>query len=321
MWFADVRVTTKHGYGSASVAVRAEKRATKSDKLIVLFSETETAKQNQKFPFHFFFRFAVEGWGGEAREKCKEIFWFLHTRVRERVRGALVSITTQSWRTERFRATTRSARAISRQNPADFARNTFELRPIHTAVNEMNEEEEKANCFAFGLWTVIRRSLNGKYRNKRFLCECSCGKEKIVSAANLKSGKSRSCGGCPMIIHGKSRTKVYRAWQDMIQRCHNGNNPSYPDYGGRGIRVCVEWRKSFTSFYEYVGDPPDEEEKWSIDRKNFNGDYEPGNTRWATAKEQAMNRRPRKKQSARRRNEHVPSESEHDSAIKTYENL
>ncbi len=104
----------------------------------MLFSETETAKQNQKFPFHFFFRFAVEGWGEETREKCKEIFWFLHTRVRERVRGALGRIPTQSERTERFRATTRSARAISRQNPADFARNTFELRPIHTASTKMS---------------------------------------------------------------------------------------------------------------------------------------------------------------------------------------
>ena len=72
----------------------------------------KTAKQNQKFPFHFFFRFAAEGWGEEAREKCKEIFWFLHTRVRERVRGALVSFTTQSERTMQFQATTRSARAI-----------------------------------------------------------------------------------------------------------------------------------------------------------------------------------------------------------------
>ena len=72
-----------------------------------------TAKQNQKFPFHFFFRFAAEGWGEEAREKCKEIFWFLHTRVRERVRGALVRITTQSERTRQFQATTRSARAKS----------------------------------------------------------------------------------------------------------------------------------------------------------------------------------------------------------------
>jgi len=69
-----------------------------------------TAKQNQKFPFHSF-RFAVEGWGEETREKCKEIFWFLHTRVRERVRGALIRITTQSERTRQFQATTRSARA------------------------------------------------------------------------------------------------------------------------------------------------------------------------------------------------------------------
>ena len=93
-----------------------------------------TAKQNQKFPFHFFFRFAVEGWGEETREKCKEIFWFLHTRVRERVRGALVRITTQSGRTMQFQATTRSARAISLSR--DSIQNTFELRSIHTAKKE-----------------------------------------------------------------------------------------------------------------------------------------------------------------------------------------
>jgi len=78
---------------------------------MMLFLETETAKQNQKFPFHFFFRFAAEGWGEEAREKCKEIFWFLHTLSLERVRGALVRITTQSERTRQFQVTTRSARA------------------------------------------------------------------------------------------------------------------------------------------------------------------------------------------------------------------
>ena len=106
-----------------------------------------TAKQNQKFPFHFFFRFAAEGWGEEARGKCKKIFWFLHTRVRERVRGALVRITTQSERTIQSRATTRSARAISRQNPADFARNTFELRPIHTAKIR-NQKPKWGHSFA-----------------------------------------------------------------------------------------------------------------------------------------------------------------------------
>jgi hypothetical protein len=80
-----------------------------------------TAKQNQKFPFHFFFRFAAEGWGEEAREKCKEIFWFLHTRVRERVRGALVSFTTQSERTMQFQATTRKKHSnFVQQTPPKF---------------------------------------------------------------------------------------------------------------------------------------------------------------------------------------------------------
>ncbi len=77
----------------------------------MFISQSETAKQNQKFPFHFFFRFAAEGWGEETRGKCKEIFWFLHTRVCERVRGALIRITTQSERTRQFQGTTRSARA------------------------------------------------------------------------------------------------------------------------------------------------------------------------------------------------------------------
>ena len=108
-----------------------------------IVSILNTAKQNQKFPFHFFFRFAVEGWGEETREKCKEIFWFLHTRVRERVRGASVRITAQSERTKQFQATTRPARAISRQNPADFVRNTFELRPIHTAKIENRNQKPK----------------------------------------------------------------------------------------------------------------------------------------------------------------------------------
>ena len=111
-----------------------------------------TAKQNQKFPFHFFFRFAVKGWGEEAREKCKEIFWFLHTRVRERVRGALVRITTpacaeasagrQSGRTRQFQVTTRSARAISSFRQGS-ARNAVELCPIHTARNRNRILEPK----------------------------------------------------------------------------------------------------------------------------------------------------------------------------------
>ena len=89
--------------------MRAEKRATKSGKLIVLFSETETAKQNQKFPFHFLS--APPTPPAEENKKGKENFWVLPARVRERGRGAFVRITTQSERTRQFQATTRSARA------------------------------------------------------------------------------------------------------------------------------------------------------------------------------------------------------------------
>ena len=100
------------------------------------------ANQNQKFPFHFFFRFAAEGWGEETQEKCKEIFWFLHTRVRERVRGALVRITTQSERTRQFQVTTRSARAISSFRQGSI-QNTFELCPTNTAKIENRNRKPK----------------------------------------------------------------------------------------------------------------------------------------------------------------------------------
>src|SRR3989344_8117615 len=99
------------------------------------------AKQNQKFPFHFLFRFAVEGWGEETREKCKEIFWFLHTLSLERVRGALVRITTQSERTMEFQVTTHAGRAISRNQGS--ARNAVELCSIHTA-----KQGARRLCFA-----------------------------------------------------------------------------------------------------------------------------------------------------------------------------
>ena len=125
--------------------MRVEKRTNKNVKIRLLFSETETAKQNQKFPFHSLGRFAVEGWGEETRGKCKEIFWFLHTRVRERVRGVLVHILTQSERTRQFRATTRSARAKSVRVLFEMGSNFLKQTP------QIKNTSFKAGVF--NLWT------------------------------------------------------------------------------------------------------------------------------------------------------------------------
>lgn len=89
--------------------------------------------------------------------------------------------------------------------------------------------------------------------------------------------------------HGMYGTTVYLAWINMIQRCHNKKSTEYARYGLRGIIVCSEWRSSFIDFYDHVGDKP--HSSYSLDRKDYNGDYEPGNVRWASKREQSINQR------------------------------
>lgn len=89
--------------------------------------------------------------------------------------------------------------------------------------------------------------------------------------------------------HGMSRTPEYRAWEGMKRRCGDGTWYNHRNYSGRGIRVCENWLRSFTSFYNHIGKRPGK--GYSIDRINNDGDYEPGNVRWATSKEQNNNKR------------------------------
>lgn len=97
---------------------------------------------------------------------------------------------------------------------------------------------------------------------------------------------------------GKTKHELYHVYMDMVGRCHRPTHPRYSDYGGRGIQVCVEWRDNFWTFVRDVGERPQGKTPsgraiYSLDRIDNDGDYEPGNVRWATPQEQSLNMRPR----------------------------
>ena len=89
---------------------------------------------------------------------------------------------------------------------------------------------------------------------------------------------------------GRSKSPEYRAWDAMKQRCLNPRSSAYPSYGGRGISVCDKWRESFDAFYADMGPKPEPKALYSLDRIDNDGDYEPGNCRWATHSQQLKNR-------------------------------
>lgn len=160
----------------------------------------------------------------------------------------------------------------------------------------MRKRMEVKQGTRFGMLTIIKEVEPYYYNGhpyRQFLCQCDCGKTSITTLGRLRIGMTKSCGcqsGSRPNHKELTNTRIYNIWRSMKQRCYDSNAISFPNYGGRGISVCDEWRNDFMAFYNWAM-TNGYKDNLSIDRIDFNGNYEPSNCRLATMGEQAQNKR------------------------------
>tara|TARA_R110001599_G_scaffold33832_3_gene108800 strand:- start:80 stop:718 length:639 start_codon:yes stop_codon:yes gene_type:complete len=146
----------------------------------------------------------------------------------------------------------------------------------------------------FGRLVAVEILERSDHYGRWWLCVCDCGENFEAQAYTLNRGSVTSCGCtkdenrlAALTTHGMTNTPVWHSWRAMKHRCECPTSKDYPRYGGRGIKVLPEWSASFESFYRCVGDRPP---GTTLDRIDPNGDYWPGNVRWASNLTQGRNK-------------------------------